>query len=184
MHHPEALVVGSISTTELDCNHLNSVPDKFKKWTHIMSKEAAKRLPEHTPYDHAIDLKTGETPPWGPCYALSEKELEVLREWLQEMLETGKIRWSKSPAAPPILFVPKAHGRGLRLCVDYRGITKITIANSYPLPIMSELQDRVRDSKIFTKIDLKNGYHLIRIKEGEEWKTAFRCRYGLYTNSS
>jgi hypothetical protein len=180
MHHSEALVVGSISTTELDCNPLNSVPDKFKKWTHIMSKEAAKRLPEHTPYDHAIDLKTRETPPWGPWYAFSEKELEVLREWLKEMLETGKIRPSKSPAAAPILFVPKAHGRGLRLCVDYRGINKITIANRYPLPIMSELQDRVRDSKIFTKIDLKNGYHLIRIKEGDEWKTAFRCRYGLY----
>jgi hypothetical protein len=96
------------------------------------------------------------------------------------MLETGKIRRSKSPAAAPILLVPKAHGRGRRLCVDYRGINKITIANRYPLPIMSELQDHVRDSKIFTKIDLKNGYHLIRIKEGDEWKTTFRCRYGLY----
>jgi hypothetical protein len=96
------------------------------------------------------------------------------------MLETGKIRQSKSPASAPILFVPKAHGRGLRLCVDYRGINKITIANRYPLPIMTELQDHVRGSKIFTKIDLKNGYHLIRIKEGDEWKTAFRCRYGLY----
>jgi hypothetical protein len=134
---------------------------------HIMSKKAAKRLPEHTPYDYAIDLKTAETPPWGPCYPLSEKELEVLREWLKEMLETGKIRRSKSPAAAPILFVPKVHGRDLRLCVNYRGINKITIANRYLLPIMSELQDRVRDSKIFTKIDLKNGYNLICIKEGD-----------------
>jgi hypothetical protein len=167
MHHPEVLVVGSISTTELDCNPLDSVPDKFKKWRHIMSKEAAERLPEHTPYDPAIDLKTGETPLWGPCYALSEKELEVYREWLKEILETGKIRGSKSPAAPPILFVPKAHGRGLRLCVDYRGINKITIANRYPLPIMSELQDRVPNSQIFTKIDLKTGYHMIRIKDGD-----------------
>jgi hypothetical protein len=66
------------------------------------------------------------------------------------------------------------------LCVDYRGINKITIANRYPLPLMSELQDRVRGAKFFTKMDLKNGYHLIRIKEGDEWKTAFRCRYGLY----
>jgi hypothetical protein len=96
------------------------------------------------------------------------------------MLETGKIRRSISPAAAPILFVPNAHGRGLRLCVDYRGINKITIANRYALPIMSELQDRVRNSKIFTKIDLKNGYHLIRIIEGDEWKTTFRHRYGLY----
>jgi hypothetical protein len=139
MPHPEALVVASISTTELDSNPLDSVPDKFKKWTHIMFKEAAKRLPEHIPYDHAIELKTGETPLWGPCYALSEKELKVLREWLKEMLETGKIRRSKSPATAPILFVPKAHGRGLRLCIDYHGINKITIANRYPLPIMSDL---------------------------------------------
>jgi hypothetical protein len=96
------------------------------------------------------------------------------------MLKTCKIKRSKSPAATLILFVLKAHGRGLRLCVDYHGINKITIANLYPLPIMSELQDRIRDSQIFTKIDLKNGYHLIHIKEGDESKTTFRCRYGLY----
>jgi hypothetical protein len=145
-----------------------------------MTKEAADRLPEHKPYDYAIDLKEGETPPWGPVYALNEVELEILREWLKEILWMGKIRPSKSPAAALILFVPKPHGRGLRLCVDYRGINKITIANRYPLPLMLELQDRVRGAKFFTKIDLKNGYHLFWIKEGDEWKTAFRCRYGLY----
>jgi hypothetical protein len=174
MHHPEALVVGSISTTELHSNPLDFVSDTCKKWTHIMSKQGAKRLPEHTSYDHAIDLKTGETPPWGPSYALSEKELEVLRGWLEEMLETGKIRWSKSLAGAPILFLPKGYGSGLRLCVDCRAINKIMIANRYPIPIMSELQDRVRGSKIFTKINLKNDYHVIRIKEGDEWKPAFR----------
>jgi hypothetical protein len=96
------------------------------------------------------------------------------------MLWIGKIRPSKSPATAPILFIPKPHGRGLPLCVDYRGINKITIANRYPLPLISELQDRVRGARFFTKMDLKNGYHLILIKEGDEWKTAFRCRYGLY----
>jgi hypothetical protein len=79
-----------------------------------------------------------------------------------------------------LFFVPKAYGKGLRLCVDYRDINKITIGNQYPLPLMSELQDRVIGSRMFPKIDLSNGYHLIRIKEGDEWKTAFRCRYGLY----
>jgi hypothetical protein len=106
-----------------------------------MTKEAADRLPEHKPYNHAIDLKEGETPPWGPVYALNEVELQMLREWLKEMVRMGKIKPSKSPAAALILFVPKPHSRGLRLCVDYRGINKITIANSYPLPLMSELQD-------------------------------------------
>jgi hypothetical protein len=78
LDHLEALVVGSLATTESKDNPLDSVPDKFKKWTHIMSKEATKRLPEHKPYDHAIDLKQGENPPWSPCYTLSEKEFEVL----------------------------------------------------------------------------------------------------------
>jgi hypothetical protein len=137
MHHPEPLVVGSISTTDLDYNPLDSVPDKFKKWTHIVSKEAAQRLQEHTPYEYAIESKIGETPPWGPCDALSEKVLEVLRESLKEMLETGKIRHSKSPSAMLILLIPKAHGSGLRLCINYGGINKLTIVNQYPLPIMS-----------------------------------------------
>jgi hypothetical protein len=78
------------------------------------------------------------------------------------------------------MFVPKPHGRGLRLCVDYQGINKITVKNWYPLPLMDELRDRVHGSTIFTKIDLKLGFNLVRIKEGDEWKTAFRTRYGHY----
>ena len=111
---------------------------------------------------------------------MSELELKLVREYLDEMLKTGKIRPSKSSAGAPILFVPKSHGRGLRLCVDYRGLNRITIMNQYPLPLLSELQDRTKNAKIFSKIDLKNGYNLIRIKPGDEWKTAFRTRYGLY----
>jgi len=85
-----------------------------------------------------------------------------------------------SSVSSPILFIPKPHGCGLRLCVDYRGLNRVTIANRYPLPLMSELQDRIRGAQFFTKIDLKNGFHLVRIKVGDEWKTAFRTRYGLY----
>jgi len=96
------------------------------------------------------------------------------------MIRTGKIRRSSSSTGAPILFVPKPHGRSLRLCVDYRGINRITIPNRYPLPLMQELQDRIQGAQYFTKIDLKNGYHLVRMKEGEEWKTTFRIRYGLY----
>jgi len=96
------------------------------------------------------------------------------------MEKSGKIRRSTSPAGSPILFVPKNSGRGLRLCVDYQGLNAITIPNRYPLPLMQELQDRVQGAKWFTKLDLKNGFNLIRIREGDEWKTAFRTRYGLY----
>ena len=96
------------------------------------------------------------------------------------MEKSGKIRRSTSPAGSPILFVPKPSGRGLRLCVDYQGLNAITIPNHYPLPLMQELQDRVQGAKWFTKLDLKNGFNLIRIREGDELKTAFRTRYGLH----
>jgi hypothetical protein len=178
LRHPEARVIGYISaiTTE----PIPVVPEQFQPFLDIMGKDAADALPDHRSYDHEIRLKEGETAPWGPIYPLSEVELETLRDWLKEMLRTGKIQRSTSSASSPILFVPKPHGRGLRLCVDYRGLNRITIANRYPLPLMTELQDRIRDAQFFTKIDLKNGYHLVRIKAGDEWKTAFRTRYGLY----
>jgi len=92
------------------------------------------------------------------------------------MERTGKIKFSTSPAGSPILFVPKPQGRGLRLCVDYRALNRITIPNRYLVPLMQELQDWVQGAQWFTKMDLKNGFHLIRIREGDEWKTAFRKR--------
>jgi hypothetical protein len=140
----------------------------------VLGKELVDKLPDHHPYDHAIDLKEGEQPLWGPIYPLNETELQALWNYLKEMLELGKICPSKSPGTAPIIFVPKAHGGGLRLCVNYCGLKKVTIANQYLLPIMSELQDRVRGAKIYTKIDLKNSYNLIRIKPSDEWKMAFK----------
>jgi transposase InsO family protein len=178
LQHPEARIIGYVAAIATD--PLSLVPDQFRPFLDVMNEEVAAALPEHRSYDHGIQLKEGETAPWGPIYPLSEAELETLREWLKEMLRTGKIRRSTSSASSPILFVPKPHGRGLRLCVDYRGLNRITVANRYPLPLMAELQDRIRGAKVFTKMDLKNGYHLVRIKEGDEWKTAFRTRYGLY----
>jgi hypothetical protein len=145
-----------------------------------MMKVAVAKLEAHKLYDDVIDINDSNRPLWGWCYILSEKESEVLHDWLTDMLEISKIRGTKSPAGLPILFIPKAHGRGLRLCVDYRGLNKITIANHYPLAIMSGLQDCVSGIWIFTKLDLKNGYHLILVKKGYEWKTTIRYQYGLY----
>jgi len=161
-------------------NPLDKVPWEFRQFLGIMGKEVADALPEHRTYDCKIDLKEGTTAPWGPIYPLSEIELQTLREWLKEMEKSGKIRRSTSPAGSPILFIPKPSGRGLRLCVDYQGLNAITIPNRYLLPLMQKLQDRVQGAKWFTKLDLKNGFNLIRIREGDEWKTAFRTRYGLY----
>jgi hypothetical protein len=95
------------------------------------------------------------------------------------MLASGKIVPSNSPAVAPILFIPKANGK-LRLCIDYRGLNAITIKNRYPLPLMNELSDGMKGAVYFTKIDLKNGYNLIQIAKGEEWKTTFRTKYGHF----
>ena len=155
---------------------LKDVPWQYRDYQTVFNGQYSDELPPHHSFDHAIDMVEGKVPPWGPIYALSEKELEVLRTYRDDMLRSGKIRPSKSSVGAPIFFLPKKEGRGLRLCVDYRGLNKVTILNWYPLPLMNELHDRVRGAKIFTKLDLKSGYNLIRIKEGDEWKTAFRTR--------
>ena len=95
------------------------------------------------------------------------------------MMAEGKLADSESPYGAPILFVPKPDW-SLRLCVDYRNLNKLTILNKYPLPLMDTLRDRIAGAKVFTKLDLKDRYHLIRIRKGDEHKTAFRTRYRQY----
>ena len=95
------------------------------------------------------------------------------------MLKRGWIRPSKSPFGSPVLFVKKPDG-SLRLCVDYRKLNEITIKNRYPLPLMSELFDRLKHAKFFTRLDIIEAYHHLHIAPGGEWKTAFRTRYGHF----
>ena len=95
------------------------------------------------------------------------------------MVAEGKIQRSKSAAGAPILLVRKANGE-FQLCVDYRGLNKVTVKNRYPIPLMSELKEHLNRAKIFMKLDLKNGYYLIRMAKGDEHKTAFCTRFGLY----
>jgi hypothetical protein len=184
---PGGKVAGTRKATEADVewhdeeggNIADRIPEIYREWASVFSEEEINRLPDHTEYDDQIELVEGAVPPFGPIYLLSEKELEVLREYLRKELAAGKVRRSKSPAGAPIIFVPKPDG-SMRLCVDYRGVNKVTVKDRTPLPLMSELRERLGRAKIFTKLDLKNGYNLIRIAEGDEWKTAFRTRYGLF----
>jgi hypothetical protein len=119
-----------------------TVPEEFQDIVRVFLKEAAGILPNHHSMEHKIDLEPGTKPPYGPIYALSEKELEVLREYLETSEEKGWIRRSTSEARAPIMFVPKKGG-GLHLCVDYRGLNRITIKNRTPLPLISETLDRL-----------------------------------------
>ncbi|KAJ8457717.1 hypothetical protein ONZ51_g11357 [Trametes cubensis] len=110
---------------------------------------------------------------------LSKLELDTLREYIDENLRSGFIRPSNSPCGAPVLFVKKKDG-SLRLCVDYRGLNKITRKDRYPLPLVSDLLDAPRKARIYTKIDLRHAYNLVRIAPGDERKTAFRTRYGSF----
>ena len=166
-------------TNEEGGNVADDLPEQYREWASVFSEEEINKLPEHSPWDHEIKLVEGTTPPFGPIYPLNEKELQVLREYIKKQMAAGKIRLSKSPAGSPILFTPKADGT-LRLCVDYRGLNKITVKDRTPLPLMTELREQVAKAKVFTKLDLRHGYNLIRIAKGDEWKTAFRTKYGLF----
>ena len=155
------------------------LPSAYQDYQNLFDDINATKLPAHKPYDHEIPLAKGTMPPFGPIYSLSELELKTLKKYLEDNLASGFIKPSTSPAGAPILFVKKKDG-SLRLCVDYRGLNNITVKNRYALPLISELIDRLSSAKIFTKLDLRGAYNLIRIKQGDEWKTAFRTRYGHY----
>jgi hypothetical protein len=156
-----------------------AIPPEYHDYLHVFSKQKADILPSHRPYDHKIQLVDGATPPLGPVYSTSEAEQLALREYLAENLSKGFIRQSKSPAGAPILFVKKKDG-SLRLCVDYRGLNRFTRKDRYPLPLIPNLIDQLRTAKKFTKLDLRGAYNLVRIAPGDEWKTAFRTRYGSF----
>lgn len=156
----------------------DSVPEVYADFANVFSEAEASILPEGTA-EHVIELEPGKQPPRGGIYSCARDELKILWEYLQKMLAEGKIRPSVSPAGAPILFVPKADGT-LRLCIDYQGLNAITVKNRYPLPRIDEMMDRLVGAKYFTKLDLRDAYHRIRIRKGDEWKTAFRTRYGHY----
>jgi hypothetical protein len=110
---------------------------------------------------------------------LDEGQLKALREYIETSVKKGWIRSSTSPAGAPIHFVKKKDG-GLRLCVDYRGLNAMIIKDRTPLPLIGEALDQLSKVKVYTKLDVKDAYHHLWIVKGDEWKTAFRTKYGLY----
>lgn len=177
------LLSAETSHRELLSEENKNLLSKLPPWLHhqlpAFSKVESRILPPHRPTDHKIVLKKGAKPPFGRLYSMSREELAVLREWLQDNLAKGFIRPSTSPAASPVLFVKKSDGK-LRLCMDYRALNAITVKNRYPIPLISETLDRLSQAKYFTKLDVISAFNRIRIHKGDEWKTAFRTRYGLF----
>ncbi|XP_057543228.1 uncharacterized protein LOC130821457 [Amaranthus tricolor] len=136
-------------------------------------------IPPKREVDFHIDLIPDTTPISKTPYRFAPAELAELKKQLDELLEKGFIRPSVSPWGAPVLFVRKKDG-SMRLCIDYREINKITIKNRYPLPRIDDLFDQLGGARVFSKIDLRSGYHQLRIAEEDIPKTAFRTRYGHY----
>ncbi len=156
------------------------VPSEYADFADVFSSKLAVELPEHTGInDHAIKLVDDRQLPYGPIYSLGPVELETLKAYIENNQVSGFIWPSKSPAGTPILFDKKPES-SLRLCVNYRGFNNLTIKNRYLLPLVEESLDRLGRARCFTQLDLTNAYHRMRIREGDEWKTAFRTRYGHF----
>jgi Reverse transcriptase (RNA-dependent DNA polymerase)/Aspartyl protease len=137
-------------------------------------------LPPDRPEDMAIDLIAGApVPKWTGVGKLNVDELAQLKKQLSEMLDRGHIVPSTSPFGASVLFVKKPDG-SLRLCVDYRSLNQITIKNRCPIPNVEEMRERFLHAKVFTKMDLREGFYNLRIKPEDSYKTAFRCRFGSF----
>jgi hypothetical protein len=149
-------------------------------------KEFADVFPEELPgmppereLEFTIDLKPGTEPIARMPYRMSTPELQELKMQLKELLDLGLIRPSVSPWGAPVIFIRKKD-RLSRLCIDYRQLNKATIKNQYPLPRIDDLFDKMKGATVFSKIDLRSGYHQLRIKEDEIPKTTFKTRFGHY----
>ncbi|WRX29259.1 Reverse transcriptase domain - like 10 [Theobroma cacao] len=136
-------------------------------------------LPPEREVEFCIDLIPDTRPISIPSYRMAPAELKELKDQLEDLLDKGFIRPSVSPWGAPVFFVKKKDG-SLRLCIDYRQLNKVTVKNKYPLPRIDDLFDQLQGAQCFSKIDLRFGYHQLRIRNEVIPKTAFRTRYGHY----
>jgi hypothetical protein len=162
-----AAVATQLEDIPVVCEYLDVFPDNLPG------------MPPERDVEFVIELQPGTAPISKRPYRMPPKELAELKVLLQELLYKGYIRPSSSPWGSPALFVKKKDG-SLRMCVDYRPLNAVTIKNKYPLPRIDVLFDQLDGAKVFFKIDLRSGYHQIKIRASDVPKTAFSTRYGLY----
>ncbi|KAA0041160.1 gag protease polyprotein [Cucumis melo var. makuwa] len=167
------ILVSVVDTREVDVSLssepvVRDCPDVFP--------EELPGLPPHREVEFAIELEPGTVPISRAPYRMAPTELKELKVQLQELLDKGFIRPSVFPWGAPVLFVKKKDG-SMRLCIDYRELNKVTVKNRYPLPRIDDLFEKLQGATVFSKIDLRSGYHQLRIKDGDVPKTAFRSIY-------
>ena len=158
---------------------MSAILEKYQSFTKVFSEEASHRLPAHRPWDHAIDLIPGKTMKNSGIYRLTPSKSAALKEYITEHLQKGYIRPLSSSMASPFFFVDKKDGK-LQPVQDYRKLNEITVKNVVPLPLIPDLVDKLQGARYFTKLDVRWGYNNIWIKEGNEYKAAFKTVLGLY----
>src|SRR5271155_195783 len=185
-HPPEDICASSTISTRLaeafkvnSAATLLSVPDYLQEFKDVFSKKSFDVLPEHKDWDHAIELIPGEKAAGCKVYPLAPSKQKELDLFLKENLETGRIRLSKSPMSSPVFFIKKKDS-SLQLVQDYRALNAITMKNKYPLPLISELINKLQGARYFTKLDVRWGFNNVRMKDGDEWKAAFCTNRGLF----
>jgi len=155
------------------------VQELLEEFADVFPSELPTGVPPDRGFEHTIELLPGSRIPSRPTYRMSPAELDELKRQIEDLLSKGHIRPSKSPFGAPVLFVKKKDG-SQRLCVDYRALNEITVKNAFQLPRVDEMLDRLKDAKVMSKIDLKSGFHQVKIADQDVHKTAFQCRYGHY----
>ena len=151
----------------------------LEKFTNIIMDELPNEIPPKSSRSHHIDLIPGARLPNNEGYRMTPQENEEIRKQVQELLDKGLIRENLSPYVVATILSPKKDDKW-KMCTDFGAINKITIRYKFPLPCMDDLMECLSGVSYFSKIDLNSGYHQIKIREGDEWKAAFKTNDGLY----
>jgi hypothetical protein len=178
----ENLVMDKAASNQIVLNHLDvaSTLDirTVSEFLDVFPEELPS-MPPNREIEFVIELVPGTAPIFKRPYIMAANQLAELKEQLQELLDKGYIRPSASPWGAPVIFVPEKDGTR-RTCVDYRSLNEVTIKNRYPLPKIDDIFDQLKGACVFSKIDLRSGYHQLKIRASDIPKTTFITRYGLY----
>jgi hypothetical protein len=155
------------------------VADILQEYADVFPSEVPAGLPPLRGIEHPIDLILGTSLPNRAPYRTNPEETKEIQRQVQELLDKGYVCEPLNPCDVPVILVPKKDG-SWRMCVDCRAINSITIRYRHPIPHLDDMIDELSGAVVFSKVDLRSGYHQIRMKLGDEWKIAFKTKFGLY----